>query len=163
MSKEVYLLRHGRAETDSLTPQGIEDSHIASKMLIAKGLGGRAVVLSSSEPRAYQTAKIIAEDLDVLPVLKSRYMTVGGLDPRGIESLDDWLDDALKECGGPVKDNETLVVVTHEPLLKTAVYGSRECGQIEHGSVIEYEPGSWNNRDFRPFWKEFLDHKLQAY
>lgn len=144
----IYLVRHGRYEKGNLTEAGrSEDAPKARDALVAKGIGGKALVLSSSESRAVQTAEIIAEGLGAV-VVPSKRIAEGGNHTHGVKDLDEFVAKALAEAGLH-KNGESLVVVSHAPMLAVAKGLSvDDYFQVDYGEIVEYAPGTWRNPDY---------------
>ena len=142
----IYLVRHGKDGYDgNLTPEGIEQSEYARDTLLEVGLGTKALLLSSNAPRALQTAGIIGLGLDTL-VHPSQRINTAGSKARIVQNLDTYLEETLRRLGLTMSDGQSLVVVTHAPLIAVAkgldIFDS---GQVMNGEVVEYEPGSWTD------------------
>ncbi len=134
-----YFVRHGRynAFTKALTPDGIDDAKRASIDLANRGLGREALILSSSNQRAMESAQIIGRELYSAPH-SSELMAHGGECPDVIFDLDQYLIKALAETGQELATDQPLIVVTHAPLIAMI---SR--GMPGYGEVVEYVPGTW--------------------
>lgn len=111
--KTIYLVRHGKAaerDMDSpdfertLTERGIKDSSTVGRQLRKEGIKP-SLVISSSAPRARQTARIVAKQLDFN---KKSIVTNDGMYEQG----DDVLLNILHELGD---EHETVVLVGHNP------------------------------------------------
>jgi phosphohistidine phosphatase SixA len=153
MAESFFLVRHGRydRETMGLTDEGRDiDAPRALSILLAKGLGQGAVVLSSSAPRALQTAEIIAAGLSS-EVISSRLIEYGGNDVWGVKDLDVLVSRALSEAEAKPLDDNGLVVVTHAPMVAAAMgrHHFRDVDNIGYGKVVEYQVGTWTNPHFR--------------
>ncbi|MDB5176327.1 MAG: hypothetical protein JWM81_1185 [Candidatus Saccharibacteria bacterium] len=154
MAGSFFLVRHGRydRQTSGLTNEGREiDAPRALSTLLAKGLGQGAVVLSSSAPRALQTAEIIAAGLSS-EVISSRLIEDGGNDVGGVRDLDELVGRALSQAQAKPLDDNGLVVVTHAPMVAVAmgVHPFRDVDNMDFGKVAEYQVGTWTNPHFRP-------------
>lgn len=148
MAGQIFVVRHGRYDrgTTRLTEQGrTEDAPRARDDLVRRGLGMGAVVLSSSELRAVETAEVIAEGFGT-EVIQSKKIAMGGVHPSMISDLDEMLATVMHEAGVEVDTDGKLVVVAHAPLV-AAVARTDEM-QVDFGQVAEYVPGTWN--DIRP-------------
>lgn len=154
-----HLVRHGAYERrpERLSEIGKEQVAEARDLLVDKGLGGRALILSSDLPRAIETAEIIAAGLEA-PVIPSRRIGEGGNHPRGIKSLDDFIDKALGEAGETLPNDTDLVLVTHAPML--AAIMNVDVKFVAMGEVIEYTVGSWENPKFNEAYQELLEHDI---
>lgn len=144
--EKIYLVRHGDYGFDyNLNEQGREhDAPAASDRLRLRGVGVRAVLLSSDAPRAAQTAEIIGRGLGIDPVYLSRIIRQRGNDAWGIENLDEVIEKALGEVGVEVDEAEDdLVVVTHAPMIAVARHVLPS--EVDYGEVYEYRRGSWDN------------------
>lgn len=159
----IYLVRHGRYGSSELSNEGrtIDAPH-ARDELIEKGLGNGALLLSSSRKRAVQTAEIIGEGLGV-PPLVSECVAKGADFVRGIKSLDEFLAKSLIEVDATKEEGQSLVVVTHAPLLAVAKgwFWRGAENDIGYGEVVEYVPGSWHNRKFSAAEEELLNEILE--
>jgi broad specificity phosphatase PhoE len=137
-----FFVRHGRCDpfTKILTYEGRADMVIASNHLASRGLGREALILSSSYPRAIESAEIIGRELYSTP-FSSSLIADGGEHPRSIKDLDIFLSEALGETGQELRPDQPLIVVTHAPLMAMI---SR--GMPGYGEVVEYIPGTWKNK-----------------
>lgn len=118
---QTLMVRHGRyrsGRTEELIEDGVGDSEHARDKLIQRGIGRGAVLLSSTAPRALQTAAIIGEGLS-LQVKSSKRIEIIGNYPEGVSSLDEMLEAALSESEASTS-GEALIVVTHQPLINIA-------------------------------------------
>lgn len=144
--KEFYLVRHGNYDwtTGGLDAVGrIVDAPKASRHLVDRGLGTRAVLLSSDARRAAETAKIIGDTLGTEPVL-SPTINQAGNEARDVHDLDAVIERALQEEGVEIDGTEQdLVVVTHAPMLAIARRVSSM--EIGYGEVFTYQRNTWNN------------------
>jgi broad specificity phosphatase PhoE len=152
---DTYLVRHGHYDhnSDEIDERGAEESkYAAGELSTDYYIGQSALVLSSDAPRALGTARIIAAELDDAPVIPSLRMNLGGNEPEAIRDLDEWILKSLQEAGASLEDKSSLIVVTHEPLIRVAVYGSdrRSNWAISHGEVNVYRPGRWKNTSYHP-------------
>ncbi|MDB5169412.1 MAG: hypothetical protein JWO41_768 [Candidatus Saccharibacteria bacterium] len=157
---EIFLVRHGAYDygTGSLNDKGREQSRAALRELVALGAGSLALLLSSDAPRAIETSRIIAEGTGA-EVVPSKRMRLSALEPDGVESLDECIQQSLNECGLLVP--ESLVVVAHEPLLQTAAYKSwANKPHFDNGAVLRYEPGSWENLAFLPDFAKMIESRM---
>ena len=150
----ILLVRHGDYDTqpdEQLSAGGKEDSWAAREELIRRGIGSGAVLLSSTAPRALQTASIIGEGLsaDVMP---SKRIEIIGNYPEGITSFDEELAMALAEADAATAGG-ALVVVTHAPLISHVAQTP-----VGYGEIYPYELGTWDN----PKYLAFKGRKLQA-
>ena len=117
----LYFMRHGiaadRADTGAisgdrerpLTPKGIKRMHKAAKGLVALSLSFDRILTSPYE-RARQTAKIVAQTLQ----LEGRLEEIQQLRP------DQSVQDLLSGLAGFATEKEILLV-GHEPLLSSTV------------------------------------------
>jgi broad specificity phosphatase PhoE len=160
MTEAVFLVRHGRYNRTGLSPEGHVDARQARDELIAKNLGGKALVLTSSAQRAWETATIIAKGLKAGLVLSDRIYE-GGNDVEAVEDLDIWLQRALEEAKVSVPAGKSLVVVTHAPMVAVAKgLRSYDASDIGNGEIFEYTPGSWHNQDFRESYVEEVENRI---
>lgn len=147
MAGEIYLVKHGAIDVydPTLTIAGQEQAKTARDELVERGLGGRAILLSSTANRALQTAEIIAEGLGV-EVKQSPGLEKFGNNPIILDSLDELIEAELAKCGLEV-DEQGVVAVTHAPLI--AMAKKVKTSSIEYGEVFQYPPGTWDQH-FRP-------------
>ena len=164
--KLTYLVRHGsyRFDSNKLDTKGIEASNEARDYLLQRGLGDRALVLCSNALRAIETAEIIASGLQV-PITSSKRVRIGGNDYiKGIKNLDDWLDLSLAEAGVTIDPDQTLVVVTHAPMIAVAKgqYDLDHSTVAGYGEVFPYMQGSWQNPGFSPVFATLAERVIAA-
>lgn len=141
----VTALRHAKyyADTGSLTPEGVESAQAAGRALQHQLVGERAVLLSSTAPRAVETAERIARVLGGAKVMLSESIYHGGEHPDTIASTDAYLADGLAEAG-MIPDGQTdLIVVTHGPLI-SEIKGI-SLGRIGHARPMPLPQGAWTN------------------
>lgn len=141
---KIYLVRHGSYShsPQELTIEGKAQSEKAGQELVAAGVRPEATLISSDAPRALQTSAIIASIVETT-VVPSQQINLIGNYPESVESLDEMLEAALTEAD-VTPAGESLVVVTHQPLLEIATFGAL----IANGQVIEYLPQTWHNPGF---------------
>lgn len=141
-----YLVRHGAYTYGGLNERGLMiDAPDARDELLARGLGANAVILSSSSPRASQTAIIIGRGLGADVVLSNTINEAGN--SWAVSDLDAVVGQALKEEGVEIDPaNQDLIIVTHAPMI--AIACGKEPADIEFGEVYKYARGSWKNPDF---------------
>lgn len=156
---KIYLVRHGsyNHSPEELTEEGIAQSELAGRRLLAVGVNREATLLSSDAPRALQTSAIIASVIETT-VKPSTRINVIGNSPEGVESLDQMVELALAEAGVD-SSGESLVVIAHQPLLEIAAFGAR----ITTGQVVEYQPETWENPNLNAFEQNYLSKKLGAF
>jgi phosphohistidine phosphatase SixA len=164
IDKDTYLVRHGHYnhQTGKLDEQGILDAERATYKLLELGVVHTALVLASDTPRGLQTGEIIADRLDA-SVLPSRRVNLGGNRPECINDLDDLLNKALDDADASLEGNSSLVVITHEPLIRVALHGTRKSDlpePIRYGDVIPYVHGSWLNQDYSSLMAKLLEHEV---
>jgi len=111
--KTVYLIRHGKAADRelsgpdverTLTERGIKDSSAIGRRLRKEGVKP-SVIVSSPAPRALQTARIVAKQLDFK---KKSIVTNDSMYEQG----DDVLLNILHEMND---EHETVILVGHNP------------------------------------------------
>jgi phosphohistidine phosphatase SixA len=143
-AETIYLVRHGAETYGGLNERGFwVDAPSARDELLAHGLGEAAVILSSSSPRAAQTAIIIAEGLRTGVVLSDTMKEAGN--SWGVRDLDAVVEQALYEEGIEIDpSNQDLIVVTHAPMIAIA-RGLDSADGVEYGEVFPYLRGSWSN------------------
>lgn len=144
----IQLVRHGGYNREGLTEAGKLQSVSARELLLAKGLGKNATILSSSALRAIQTAEIIAQVIGNGTVLPSDIIHEAGENPEIVRDLDTVIQASLSEHGIDSVDNN-LVIVAHMPLLAMIEHGDRY-EEVENGGVVDYIPGTWINPDYHP-------------
>ena len=149
MTETVFLVRHGAYRIGAgLSAEGIEDATRAKDQLLAKNLGGNAMVLSSTAPRAIETAEIIADGL-MAGIVPSLRIKEGGNGPQAIQDLDAWIGLAFDEAKLSTPDDKRLVIVTHAPMVAIAKgLHATDTSSVGYGEVYEYTPGSWSNPDY---------------
>ena len=139
MKKTLYLVRHGQAEDRApmfrdfereLTSQGIMDSARMGKYLAQQGLQPDRLVTSSAA-RAYQTAKVMAEqlhlDLDAIVCVDKLY-------DGGPQAYLEAVNTTPETCN-------VLMLFGHNPdITYFGEYLTRsEVGSMEKGAVAIYE------------------------
>lgn len=139
----IYLMRHGSYDdmTGHLDDQGRDEVITGVHDLHERGVGALALILCSTEVRTEETAQIAAEELParVIPV---DGLKVFGLRPRGLASLDNFINETLSELEIKIDEASNLLIVTHEPLINRA----RQDGETtKRGEIIQYQTGSWQN------------------
>lgn len=158
--EDIYLLRHGEYDpwSGSLTEMGIAQAKSVGAE-IGLTLGAAAVLLSSTTPRAASTASIIATSY----MYEDNYTKYGfgglrtalsdrlsndkaGGNPYVVEDLDAFLVDSLKRANGSTEEDQSLVVVTHAPLIAQAL--GKSIRQVAHAQPYRYPSGSWVNSDY---------------
>ena len=155
---KIYLVRHGSYErySQELSAAGIEQSERAGQQLLSAGAKREVTVLSSDAQRALQTSTIIASILETT-VMPSKRINVIGNEPGGVGSLDEMVEIALAEAGAK-PEGESLIVVTHQPLLQIAAFGAK----VANGQIVEYQPQTWNNPEFSERAQQYLLGRLGA-
>lgn len=164
MHKNIYFVRHGKAgrtrtaggvADEELTFEGVAQAIDAAVYLRETcGLDEQATVLTSSAPRAEQTARIITGIIGI-GYGASELVEVSGNNPKGVESLDQMLGYAVRLAGitKPLEELTAsgLVVVAHLPVMAIINGEHPEEGfDIKNGAVIEYAPGSWDPKYYKP-------------
>ena len=156
---EVYLVRHGEADGNGgLVANGTEQARRAGEELRALGLGHSTLLLSSNLTRALESGIIIGSALGAL-IVPSLRVNQGGNRPEGVESLSDWLDKAIAEAR-----QTDCVVVTHQPIIHTALHGSRdipESGEFGHGEVLKLSVADFQNTRYNPIIAERIEESIQ--
>ncbi len=153
-----YFIRHGQEAGNRLTGLGKEQSKQVVNKLLSSGIGNTAIVLSSDETRALETAEIIAGGLGAA-VHESRRLAIAGQLPAAVKDLDVFLKDTLEQSGLKALGHEQkLVVVAHAPLL-AVIKGLQlnDASNIENGEIIEYVPGSWDTSYYDERYAMLLD------
>jgi len=156
---QTLMVRHGSyysGRAEALTEDGERESVRARDELIQRGIGRGAVLLSSTAPRALQTAAIIGEGLS-LQVKSSKRIEIIGNYPEGVSSLDEMLEAALSESETDT-GGEALIVVTHQPLINIAANRHN----VGYGEIWLYEPTTWFNPQFSSYDQGRLQEDLAA-
>lgn len=116
---ELYVMRHGIAEEVSssgrdrdrvLTEEGIERSCESGKALRKLGIEFDSI-LSSPYPRAWQTAELVASELNCKRLLRA-------VDALGSESS---ASKAAKSLVSETARSASVLVVGHEPILSELI------------------------------------------
>ena len=162
MAEVIYLVGHGHNNGENLSAAGVIDAERARDQLRAKKLGRDVLLLSSVAERALQTAEIIAQGLNTEVIASPRILAGGNL-PRGVESLDSWIEKSAEEVGHSVTSDKELVVVTHLSML-TIAQGLRrdQIRDVPYGKVYEYTPGSWKNSEYDPKSARNLEQYIEG-
>lgn len=157
MEGMVYLVRHGQYNpyNEGLSEQGFRQAELARDDLVARGLGGKALVFSSDERRAIETAEVIAGGLDTT-VAASTKLAWAGLSPTTVDSLDRLIEEVAAEHRTQVQD-EAIVIVAHEPLLR--IIKNNGAG-VANGEIITAR-ADWENSRFDPRMKEYAERKAE--
>lgn len=151
----TFLLRHGRYDpsTGSIDRQGKTDAERAVSELHARGIGEKAVILSSTSRRARETAEEVSAGLGASGIRLLGLLEDYGNYPAKLEDFDTAVQAALEEQNPPITQQQLdngLVIVTHGPLVAAAQnhwrVRSNDLNELApHGQVINYVPGSWDN------------------
>lgn len=144
----IQLIRHGKYSGESLTEAGRLQSLEARELLLAKGLGEKTTILTSSALRAVQTAEILTQDIGSGSILSSEIIKEAGNYPIHVNNLDRVIEKALEAYGFTELPDE-LVVVAHMPLLSMVKSGNQYT-DIPHCAITEYKLGSWQNPEYNP-------------
>lgn len=147
MKKTIYLVRHAKAEDQALMfkdfdrellSSGIMDSARMGKFMVDQGVKV-GLLVSSTAARAYQTAKVLAEQLsyDVDRIVGEQKLYDGG--PKSYLSV-------INSCS---EEFESLMIVGHNPdITYFAEY-------LTHGNVVSMEKGAVIEISFKDFkWEE---------
>lgn len=147
MKKTIYLVRHAKAEDQALMfkdfdrellSSGIMDSARMGKFMASQEIKV-GLIVSSTASRAYQTAKVIAEQLsyDVENIVGERKLYDGG--PKSYLSV-------INACS---EEFDTLMLVGHNPdITYFAEY-------LTHGNIVSMEKGAVVEIAFKDFkWEE---------
>lgn len=147
MKKTVYLVRHAKAEDQALMfkdfdrellSSGIMDAARMGKSMADKGIK-IGLVVSSTAARAYQTAKVLAEQLsyNVDAIVGEQKLYDGG--PKSYLAV-------INACPEEI---ESLMIVGHNPdITYFAEY-------LTHGNVASMDKGSVIEVGFKDFkWEE---------
>jgi phosphohistidine phosphatase SixA len=148
----TYLVRHGEYNRDggSLTKLGQEQARGSAQDLVTAGLGRSSLILSSNETRAMEHARIISSVLGCNEPLDSAQLARYGNYPELLRklTLGELLLQELDSHKLHPDEIGSLVVVTHGPLIATAI-GKPETTStqldtvVPLGGVFRYEPGSF--------------------
>lgn len=141
----VVLVRHGRYDRDTgrLNAQGRGDILRTCNRLAGLALGDALLILSSTEPRAEESAKLVEMNLP------SRLVTDAELARQGnrpdVEDFDGMLERIAARHDVSMDDHTGLVVVTHAPLIHVAINHKLRGSDaiIQHGEPYPYTPGTW--------------------
>lgn len=146
MSRAAYVVRHGKYDRhpdEHLIASGIAQAQAAGQLLLGKGVLDSAIILSSSAPRAVQTAEIICETLGCSQVYASPLVEMAGMQPEIVDTLREIADLALRQHEVVLADDQQLVIVAHEPLV-AAVSGRQYAA---NGEVVEFDLDTWRYGD----------------
>lgn len=149
------LYPEGSTPEQRAIERGDRASKEALERLVGLGVEAGTLVLATPTERAFNTAEIIAEGLESEVVTSTRLLA-GSEHPEGIRDLDNFIALALDEEGVTVAQlGPSLVVVTHEPLIKYVWTGGRMPGNYftRHGQVETYRAGS-----SRSYWEYPTGH-----
>lgn len=142
------LVRHGRyLDTGGLNAAGKEQARRAADK-VARLTGSAALILSSTLPRAAETADSIQQKIHA-QVIGSRLISIGGNYPEAIRDLNDFLVRAAALEKVELPPDRDVVVVTHGPLIAMALgYDVDDVDQrIDYGGVyVPHTP--WHNPDY---------------
>lgn len=150
MAEGIFLVRHGRSagQEKKLTPEGEKDARQIAQEIEDREIGKNALILCSTESRAEDTALIISEKLRY-KIYSSFSLAVYGQTPQGLKNLDELLRRVLNDAEFDHGPERSLIVVTHAPLLSTALYGtSVDMDKVWFGCMYEYIPTSWLNQQY---------------
>lgn len=153
MRIRTILMRHGDyghyASMEQLNHGGIEQVVRTTDFLATQNLGNVAL-FSSEAPRAYQSAEIVEEGLNISSgVILTRILAEDFDDENILSKLDEAL---LKEDGlETTRRINTVIAVSHAPTIARALrlgaFGDRVPEVIEHASIHEYiradGPNAW--------------------
>jgi broad specificity phosphatase PhoE len=122
--RDIYLVRHGYYVRDDdtgeqvLTDVGRIQAEAASVKLKEAGLGETAVLLTSTQPRAVQTAEIIGENLRLEPLGSARLAMAGEHTVPGGTKLGDVIQRCFHELDIEPPEEAPIIAVTHAPLIE---------------------------------------------
>src|SRR5262245_52218623 len=143
----TFLVRHGQYDrsTGLLTDEGRIDMERAYKSLVRHAVGERALILCSNAPRAIQSADELAKHLSTVEPLQDGELQQHGNFPIRLASLDGLLEQIVERGGIDLGNHDSLVVVTHAPLVSLATTHNLRAkpDDVPYGAVYPYEPGSW--------------------
>lgn len=179
MKKTVYLLRHGEflaqitrefshSKVDySLTEKGITQSQVTAKYLKNKGI---CAIYSSPLKRARETAKIISEELNLIPsvIEEFREVNVGSLEGK-VPTQENWniynsimrsWREGKNDARFPDGENHFELLARIQRGFSEVLQRSNECKNIlvvAHGGILlatlgeicenteDYDFATWNN------------------
>jgi phosphohistidine phosphatase SixA len=136
-----FLVRHAEAFMESglvehLTPEGIIQAEQARDQLIESGLDQNTLVLSSTAPRAVETAEIIAEGLGAGVETAVTIRRIGEAPGDRSTAVLASIVTGLEAKFEPVEEGAPVVIVGHQPLFVRLT--SKKA--IGNGEVIEWDP-----------------------
>lgn len=133
----IYVVRHGEQGSIDLSQKGIEQALDAGMRLRDEiGSRSRIAVLASPELRATETADRIAQLVGAYAVQGTGYLGTKLDAVRQVlaDIADGNFEDTLAEIAGSPVIVDTIIAVTHEPLLQALVYD----GEQHHFANGEY-------------------------
>jgi phosphohistidine phosphatase len=155
--KELYILRHGIAvepgtpgipdDERPLTPKGRKRMHEIARGLRRLDLQLERIV-TSPLPRARETAKIAAEELDAENLLETADVLTSGSD---VASISNWLRE---------RTEDRLMIVGHNPdlsdLITLLVLGRRKPGplicDLKKGGIAALQPSTASPDRYDLLW-----------
>ncbi|GAC1502605.1 MAG: hypothetical protein NVS1B10_07440 [Candidatus Saccharimonadales bacterium] len=145
MSREIYFVPHGpfKPKSGKLKRTGREDAKFARDMLIDRGIGSSALILTSIMPPFEQTAKIINRKLDA-SIYYSDLVHVTSNDSTLIKSkkqinINTVAIDLMNETPEEHISDGTVVIIV-SPLLITRGLGAKKNNHVLGGEVHRYHP-----------------------
>jgi phosphohistidine phosphatase SixA len=140
MMTDIYLVRHGEYDytegerEQRLTDRGVVQAELARDMLLSAGLIGNAVLLTSAEPRAAQTAEIIGKGLNLKPESSAKLTSLGVRSVASGTKLGDVIGQCFESLELEQPPQVPIIAVTHAPLINDVLI-SANAGRAYHGGV----------------------------
>jgi len=141
----IYLIRHGEPDSMDLLPKAGEDQVAeGARQLAALGVGGNALVLSSTKHYAKLSSDIVKKVLGINRWVNSLNVGHYGLYPEQLDrpNLPGFFSAELAWRFSKDQQQTDLVVVTHEPFIIAAQGLPQSIGSVAFGEVVTYE-GHW--------------------
>lgn len=125
---KIIFLRHAEADQKGLTAEGVAQVETLNERLAAHIVTGRTRLISSTLPRAIQTATLIGERFEIAPGTQSFVLS---LDPSMVRSV---ISLGTKLIEAEAQDVDVLVVVGHAAFIAhfPAIYLTERLGSHSH-------------------------------
>ncbi len=125
---KIIFLRHAEADQKGLTAKGLTQVVALNERLAAHIVTGRTRLISSTLPRAIQTAALIGERFELTPGTQSLVLS---LDPSMVRSV---ISLGTKLIETEAEDVDVLVVVGHAEFIAhfPAIYLTERLGNPSH-------------------------------
>jgi phosphohistidine phosphatase SixA len=150
--RNLFVARHGRINVArELADEGREDAHRIAARLKEAGEFVGGIILSSTVPRALDTAHIVRTDLGLPRLFKSDYISLVGNRPQPVEDLRAFAGNVLTACGAD-HDEADVLLVAHKPLVEAAAGPD-----LEDGGIYPI-PEGWKNPKYEPGFEFLIDH-----